>query len=375
MEDTLPNPFSIKVISDPDNFCDRSREIKKLIEYAGSSTNVLMFSPRRYGKTSLAKRVQSILREKKVITIYIDLFGLSSIDNIAGRIAKGIYQGIQSNNSLLQKAIGTIKSFRPVIRPDEKGVSISVEAAGQNIFGVDLLDKTMEDLGNFIISNNKKINIVFDEFQEITVVGGINVEGILRSHIQEQNASFFFIGSRRRILLEMFNQKRRPFFQSAINFQIDSLPHDELVEFIYDKFEAGKRKCSKSLVETIVDIVSDHPYYSQKLSLLIYDLAGRSVTKDDLMAGYNSLLKNETYVFEAILQGLAPQQIAVIKAIARESSKSILSGQYMKKHNLKSIGGVQAALRKLSILDHIEKDTTGLWKIVDPVFAKWLAAN
>ncbi len=368
----MGNPFSLKVVSDPENFCNRSEEIEKLLGYAESRANILIFSPRRYGKTSLAKLVQILLRKKGVITINIDLFGLSSIDNIAGRIAKGVYQGIHAQKSLMKRALGTIKSFRPVMRPEEDGISVSVEAATQNIFGVDLLDKTMEDLGNFISDSKKMINIVFDEFQEITEVGDLNVEGILRTHIQEHDASYFFIGSRRRILLEMFNQKRRPFFQSAINFEIDVLPHDELVGFIQNKFESGKKRCSRALADKIVEVVSDHPYYSQKLGLFIYDLAGRSVKRDDLIAGYKTLLENETYVFEAILQGLAPQQIAVLKAIARESSKSVLSGQYMKKHNLKSIGGVQAALRKLSALDHIEKRTDGVWKVVDPVLERWL---
>ena len=53
-------------------------------------------------------------------------------------------------------------------------------------------------------------------------------------------------------------------------------------------------------------------------------------TIHDLSVGYRKLIENEIYVFEAVLQGLAPRQIAVLKAISRERTKSVLSSQYMK---------------------------------------------
>jgi hypothetical membrane protein len=54
----------------------------------------------------------------------------------------------------------------------------------------------------------------------------------MRTRIQRQQASYFFIGSRRRILLGIFNERQRPFFQSAINYPLNLLPPDELAEFI-----------------------------------------------------------------------------------------------------------------------------------------------
>ena len=368
----MNNPFTIKVIHDSDNFCNRSEEIKRLMNYAENNTNIVLFSPRRYGKTSLARLVQKNLNRKGFILLYIDLFGLSSIDNIAGRIAKGVYQGIQPHKTLMKKALDILKTFRPVMRPTEDGLSISVETATPNLFGADLLDKTMEDLGYFISGGSKKINIVFDEFQEISGVGDANIEALLRTHIQEHKASYFFIGSRRRVLLEMFNQKKRPFFQSAVNIQLDLLPHDELVTFIKRKFEQGGKKCSLQLANNIVELASDHPYYTQKLSLFIYDTIDGSVKKEDVITGFKTLMADESYLFETIVQALSPQQIALLKAVGRESSKSVLSTEYMKKHGLKSIGGVQAALRKLITLDYIEKNQKGMWKIVDPIFERWL---
>lgn len=368
----MSNPFSLKVITDRKNFCNRSEEISDLNAYAENKTNLVLFSPRKYGKTSLVKIVQSQLSQKGWISIYADMFGLASVDNLAERIAKGVYQGLYSRKTAVQKIASAIKSFRPVMRPMENGVSISVESAGTNIFGADLLSKTLEDLGDFIRESGKKIQIVFDEFQDITELGDPNIEGILRSHIQQQEVSYFFVGSRRRILLEMFTDKRRPLFQSAINYPLQPLPDTELAEFIIRKFNSGGKKCSRKFASKIVQAVSGHPYYSQKLSLFIFNIAEEKVEEKNVEEGLQLLFENESYVFDAILQGLSPRQISLVKAIAREPSASIMSSNYIAKHGLKSVGGVQAALKKLFALDYIEKTKEGTYRIVDPVFEQWL---
>jgi hypothetical protein len=100
--------------------------------------------------------------------------------------------------------------------------------------------------------------------------------------------------------------------------------------------------------------------------------AGRTPFVKDADGGFQSMIQSEAPVFESILLGLAPQQIALVKAIAKEPSPSILSANYMNKHKLKSVGGVQAALKKLMQQDLVEKRDNKIWTVVDPVFGKWL---
>lgn len=367
------NPFSLKVLTNPDSFCNRTKEIITLTSYAQSNSNTVIYSPRRFGKTSLMHQVQQRLNQDGFITIYVDLFGLSSADTIANRLTKGVYSALYSQKNLLQKAISIIKSHRPVIRPDETGVSITTESISPNLFGSELLDKTLGELGQLIATGRKKFNIVLDEFQEITEIRDRNIEGIMRSYIQEHQASYFFVGSRRRVLLEMFNQRRRPFFQSAINFKLDKLPHEELVAFVIKRFESAQKRCIKKLAGKIIQAVDDHPYYCQKLSFFCFELAGKTVKEKDVQQAYRELIQVETPVFEAIVQGLTSRQIALLRAVAKEPSMSIMSMDYIKRHGLKSIGGIQAAAKKLAQLDLIENGGKKKpWRVVDPVFRQWL---
>lgn len=371
------NPFYFKVLPLDYPFCNRTKELSELVSYAEGKANVLIYSPRRYGKTSLIKRVQNELAKKGAITIFADFFGVSSVDDVASRLAKSVYEVTHPSDGLFKSAIKFLKSFRPVLKPDESGaVALTVEPSSSKISGMELLEETMSSIGEFISKTHSLFNIALDEFQEIVELKEASkIEGILRSHIQKHEASYFFIGSRRHILLGIFNDKQRPFFQSAINYQINTLPHDELVSFIVELFSKGGKKCQHSSADLISKWVNQHPYYFQKLAFFVYENSGEEITEEDVKKSSNDLLESERPVFEAILQGLAPQQIALLRAVAEEPAGAIFSVNYMKSHRLGSTGGVQGAIKRLLALDLVEKDAVAAWKIVDPVFEGYLRGS
>lgn len=220
--------------------------------------------------------------------------------------------------------------------------------------GIELLDKVLEDLGEFIRDESGGVHIIFDEFQEITEIKDMSVEGVLRKHIQEHQASYFFVGSRRRILLDMFNKRSRPFSQSAIMYPLDPLPHDELCSFLIDQFGKAGKKCPESLAEKIADKVAHYPYYAQFLPYYVFEASGRTVKEEDVETVFEKLLASERYGYEAIVQGLTGPQITLLRALANDPDARILSAEYMGRHKL-TIGCVQYARDKLEALNLIEK--------------------
>lgn len=368
------NPFVLSVIPPDAPFCNRVEELEQLTSYAIDGTNVVLFSPRRFGKTSLVKRVQANLAKQGMLVLYADFFGVTSVDDVAGKIARSVYTFIQRNESLMKKALRILTTFRPVFKPAEDGsFSISIELARPNLHGIDLLDKTLEDLGVFMEQAGPgKIHIVFDEFQEITELKEKRIESTLRSHIQFQQSSYFFVGSRRRILLEMFNEKNRPLFQSAQLYELKRLPHDDLVGYLVAQFKKGGKPCSEKNAQNISSISRQYPYYAQKLALNVYAVSGKVVQAKNITKALEIMIDNETYFYQATLQSLAPRQIALLRALAVEPSKTILSNNYIRKHDLGSIGGVQSAIKKLRQMDLVEVDTDSRYRTVDPIFSIWL---
>ena len=69
----MPNPFLTKTLPPDAPFCDRQEELAALLGHAESGANAVLFSPRRYGKTSLVFRVQHQLAGRGILPVYVDL--------------------------------------------------------------------------------------------------------------------------------------------------------------------------------------------------------------------------------------------------------------------------------------------------------------
>lgn len=368
------NPFTLKEVLSDAAFCDREKEQRDLIKFAKAASNTLLYSPRRYGKTSLVKRVQNTLAVHGTITAYCDLFGVSSVDEIAGKIAKSVFAITRKNESIFNKSVRLLTAFRPVLSPSaDGGISVSVQPAYTS-GGIDLLEETLESLQKFVGELGKSVHIVLDEFQEITEIDkSLAIEGLLRSYIQKMNCAFVFVGSRRRILLEMFNNRKRPFFQSAVSYELKTLPRKDLIAFINDRFKQAGKNIDSGLATEIVDRSSQHPYYTQKLCFFLFDLAQANTTGEDLSEAFQMTMDSEKALFESILSRLTAAQTILLTAIAQEPTKKLYAADYMKRHNLKSTGGIQLSLEVLAREDLIEqREKTEKWEVVDPLFQKWL---
>jgi len=315
----------------------------------------------------LVRRIQHALEENGAVTIFADFFGVASVEDVAARLAKAVFQVTHKNEAFWKRALQAIRSFRPILRPDaEGGLSLSVEPSSPTRTGVELLEETLESLGAFVEqAADTLFNVALDEFQEIVVLReALRVEAALRTRIQRQNASYFFIGSRRRVLLGIFNDRQRPFFQSAINYSLPSLPLEELVDFLAAQFKAGGKPCERGLARRIADEVACHPYYSQKLAFLTFENC-EMVSGEAISAGFQRLVASERPVFEAIVQGLTPHQRLFLRALAIEPTDKPFASAYLQRHRLGSAGGVQHSLKQLAELDLIEK--SDLWRVVDPI--------
>lgn len=370
----MSNPFYLQELPVDAPFCNRGEELKELQSYAEAKANIVLFSPRRYGKTSLVRRVQKKLFDNGAITIFVDFFGVASVDEVAGRLAKAVFIVTHQKEPYWKTALRTIKSFRPVLKPDaEGGMSFSVEPSSVEKSGLDLLEETMASLGEFVSAVDTLVHVALDEFQEIVVLKkALQIEGAMRTHMHQPQASYFFIGSRRRLLLGVFNERQRPFFRSAINYPLKSLPPEDLAQFIAGQFKENNKKCSERLAGLLASLVEYHPYYAQKLSFFVYELSD-VVTEETINRGAEKLLMSEKPVFEAVIQALSPHQRLLLQALAKDPTHKLLANAYIRKYRLGSVGGVQHSARKVEELDLIERnEESGYWRLVDPVFAVWM---
>lgn len=371
----MHNPFYLKALDIKAPFCNRVEELERLTRMAESKNDVVIYAPRRFGKTSLVRRVQKKLADEGAITIFVDFNVVAAVNDVAIQLAEAVYKVTHKNESLWKKAIRTLTSFRPVMRFALDGTSVEITAeASAGRTGMELLGSIMEELYQFVSESDKLVSIVFDEFQEIvTLPEAARIEGVMRTWIQKYKASHFFVGSRRRILQGMFNDDQRPFFRSAIDFHLPPLPHDELTEFIVDLFAKGEKECPAGCAKYLVRLTDGHPHYAMKWAFHVFELSNSSISMDDIYNGLGAMLQEDQTYFNSLIQSIPPQQRLLLRALAKEPMDKIMSKDYVRKHNLGSSSAITHSLKQLEILDFIEQGEDKYWRLVDPMFKFWMA--
>jgi predicted transcriptional regulator len=365
----MKNPFKIGIVNNDEDFCNRVKECKELLQYARSGSNVVLCSPRRYGKSSLVTMVLASLQKEGFLTAYIDLFPVSSERDFITRFATAVFKGIGRGadpKSFIEKLKDIFKSIRPTIEVGSDGYTISAKYDISGETGL-LLDDLLEGLHNYV--KRKKISacIVFDEFQEITELAQAKrIEGTLRSHIQfQKEIAYFYVGSKRRILQDMFNDKSRPFYKSAFFYPLKEISSEDFIPYIEQHFRKTGKSCSKNNACDLYQKVRGYPYYVQKLASIAWDLTEKECNHEIIIEAFNSLREAETIDFEGIWSSLSMTQKSVLKAIAREPISMPYARDYLEKNQL-SVGGTQKAIKNLIAKDLIEKNNNN-YRLTDPI--------
>jgi len=371
----IRNPFSIGIVQSDGDFCNRVEEKNTLIQHAANGNNVVLYSPRRYGKSSLVGRVQDELRKQGFVTVYVDLFPVISEKDFFLRVAGALYRGLGSgiNPKTFMEKAGEF--FRMItVEVTHEGYKIYARA-DSSVPTEQQVEELLAGMQTYVTKYKLRVHVALDEFQEITILPQAKkLEGILRSQMQRhRDISYFYVGSRRRILRDMFSNRSRPFYKSAFPVVLQEITPEDFVLFIMDKFSASGKSCSKDAAEEIYRLVRGYPYYVQKLSLFVWDMTERIVEPSAVQRSYAELVKSEEAEFVGTWSGLTLNQKKLLRAIADEPTYSPYGKDFLARYDL-SVGGAQGAMKTLLELDIVEQVAEGekkLHRVTDPVLGVW----
>ena len=76
------NPFRYDGPVDPGDLIDRDAEAAALLDRAHEGHNARVVAPRRYGKTSLLKRLLADVERDGLVGVYANFFGVLSLDDV-----------------------------------------------------------------------------------------------------------------------------------------------------------------------------------------------------------------------------------------------------------------------------------------------------
>ena len=85
------NPFRFGPLALDEAFTNRQTELDSLVADARNGQDVVVFAPRRYGKSSLVWRVAQELVKEDVLVAQVDLMRTPTKDQLAAKLAKTIH--------------------------------------------------------------------------------------------------------------------------------------------------------------------------------------------------------------------------------------------------------------------------------------------
>ena len=372
----MENPFNYLQFATGDQFYDR-REIRRDLfsRFLSGQSNVVLYGPRRYGKSSLVAELVGDLEKAGIPCVTLDVVKVPSIDLFVSAYATKVYRRLAPVKFEFRKIGTLLKSLRPKMTLDQTGeVGLSFELSDAPI-GSEALTEVL-DLPQKLLSGKGRAVVVFDEFQEVKdLLPNDRFERVMRSAIQShRNVSYIFLGSRYHILRRMFTDHNRPFYKSAVTILLDKPPVEESIRFVIDRFASSGKTIARDAAECLVDQIGNIPYFIQQLGFetfrLVDDARRKTVSSDDVDAAYANLSGFNRDQYEQLMLTLSVSQKKLLIALARERT-SEFGDAYRRRHGLGVSSTVNSAKTKL-MEDGIIELSDGQYVVADPFFAQFL---
>lgn len=361
----MTNPFKFGRIVTGQEFVDREAEIAQIVKNLRSGVNVVLYSHRRMGKSSLLAEVMDRHR-KEFVFVYVDLYGLTNKTRLVEAFMSAL---VGSAYGSLDKVVAGISEvlkgsrFRVVLNAKgEPGIEFSMaEPTVPEIQDIlDLPERIAKKKG-------RRLVVMFDEFQEIGALDGTSLLKAMRSRIQtHKHVTYVFAGSKRHLLLELFEESEGAFYKSAMPMELGPIPRQDFVRFLVKRFRSAGGSLPPELAGRIVETAGGNSYYVQQLAYELFDISPRP-TSADLEKAVSGILAHQSPAFSFLWDSVKSQlQRRYLLAAAKEPTGP-RGAEFVKRYHLKSAAHLQRCAKQLDARGITERG-----RIVDPVLALWL---
>jgi len=373
----MRNPFRYGQIVKEENFCNREKEITEIHKAIKNGYSFWMYSPRRYGKTSLILRAFETM-EDYLITLYFDMYNIQTIDDFARKysriLANELFDWKLEIKSLSQKMGSYFKNLYPKISFDSFGSpSFSLEI-GQIKSQIDI--ETILDIPEKIAKkNNLEICIAFDEFQEIHRIEPFIINWMRSAFQNQNNVSYVFLGSKQSLMESIFANPNSPFYEFGFKMPIYPISHTDLSNYIKRQFQKTKLKINSNTINNILEKSKCHPHFTQYFASVVWELIleGVSENQPDFTKNWmDRIIASQSLIFQNIFDQLNQNQRKVLTAIASlNENDKLFSSKYRKRFDLPDSSTMTTTIKSLIQKDLIYK-YNNKYQINNPVFMEWI---
>lgn len=357
------NPFRYSGPVGSGDLIGRDAETEQLQRTAEEGNNSRLVAPRRYGKTSLLRRLTEEVRTDGWEAVYVDFFGVVTLADVAQRIDRAYGRDLS----------GPVARWYDGLRRTLSGVNVG---AGPVSAGVTLAGGTQAlqdrlDLPRRVhAKHGRRVLVVFDEFQGVLTAQS-DADALIRAEIQHHAdvASYVFAGSHVGMMRELFGDRRRAFYAQARELALPPLSDDATAEFLTERFRRTGRDVGTAL-GPLLEVCAGHPQRTILLAHALWEQtpAGETADEASFAAGLAQTLTELLSEFQGMWSGLPSGQRRVLVQVAENTAGLYAVGTAGRG------GSVGTALAALADRGEVVADATARTghRVVDPLLALWL---
>lgn len=371
------NPFPTNAYRGPDTFCDREDEVEIITSTLRNGRHLLMYSPRRYGKTGLIHHAfRQLDKVRGARTVFIDIYADRNAHEFNTTLLNAVHRALNPTPKQFMKNVaGWFASLRPVVQMDElTGLpSISLEPGTPKQESA-----TTKEIFRVLNEQNRTIFLAIDEFQQIATFKDVKMDAVLRTELQNSpKVHCIFSGSQRHLLMDLFLDARSPFFGSADILELERLRRPVYTQYAVDKMKERGRDFKLEDAEFCYDICRGHTYYTQVMYNRLYAHNG-SLGREAVVEVIQAIIKEQDAIMVTLRNSLTRHQWDLFAAISREGEvEEPSSGAFIKKHDLAQSATIANALTALMdreliyITGHNEENNKPIYAPYNPFMAAW----
>jgi uncharacterized protein len=363
------NPFLYQNACTGNHFCYREKELGEMDALVGSGASILLYSKRKYGKTSLIHEFfDNRVDAERYITIYVDLFGITDSADFAKLFYRQITYAVPYDYRIVLKKLKELflrVNFTATMKEDGE-LEFLPKLCSYNI--KELMADINKGLDRIAAETGKRIVVAFDEFQQLSQIKDMDTEGLFARYIEKYpDITYIFTGLKRHLLTGFFSKKRSQLYPLVQPLELKSIPIRQFYDFVNEKFDG---RLPYEHFEHIYTMTEGESRLIQEFCYHLYH-NGRTetVTREEIDYVCQLLLEGKSDYFKMLLDRLSlPLKIA-LKAVIISDGREL----YTKEHLFAlrtTKSSLSTAVRHLYRDEIIDKEG-GRYFITNKCFELW----
>lgn len=348
---------------------DRDPEAADLLALAEGGHSFRLVGPRRYGKTTLLRRVLDAAQRQGAATVLVDLQDVLSIAEIVVRIERG-YERLKG--PVRRHVENLFRSWNIGLSLGGGGFTATLQR-NPNVDPESVLLRLLELPAALFDRDGTTSLIAFDEIQDVLAVPG--ADGKIRSVIQHQSeaATYAFAGSAPGVMQQLFADPKRPLLDQAVPRQLAPLPPADVGEYVARRFAQTGREAGPALAP-LLEFTRGHPQRSMMLAHYLWERtpSGTAADEGTWVSALDQAVSDSAALMRAIWRALPTNERRVARALAVAPtplhSEETAAAVGIKRSSIgKALEGLVANADVI--------DAGGKPRLTDPVFELWLQSR